>query len=137
MAVSKMIVTVIMISLVALAGCSDDSTPVSPAATVDTAPPAAPQNFDVSFDGDSAQLSWDANVVDSDLAGYIVTREHYGETEALVATPQMLTSFSDPSPLPGANRYAVYAVDTSGNESAVAAFTLAVALSKPVDAQRQ
>jgi len=135
MAVSKMIVTVILMSLVALAGCSDDNPTVIPTNVVDTAPPAAPANVDLAYDGVAALVSWDANTVDADLAGFIVTRERYGVTETLVASPAQITSFEDPAPLAGSSSYHVYAVDTSGNESAVATVYLTVTLAKP-DSER-
>jgi hypothetical protein len=75
-----------------------------------------------------ATISWDANVVDSDLAGYIVTRERQGESETLVATPTLLTTYTDEAPVVGSSSYHVYAVDTSGNESAVSTVYLMVAV---------
>jgi hypothetical protein len=126
MASKKMIVTVLILGLAALAaGCSDSNTPV--AATPDTAPPALPGNLDVAFEGGIAVISWAENTVDADLAGYIVTREHNGDTVTLVATPTLLASYEDPAPLLGVSNYLVYAVDTSGNESAAASIDLTIA----------
>ena len=71
-------------------------------------------------------INWDISTVDADLAGYIVTREHYGITEILVATPAMISSYEDPNPPVGTSMYHVYAVDESGNQSAVATVTLTV-----------
>ena len=128
MASKKMIVALLILGLVAVAtGCSDSKSPV--VAAPDTAPPALPSNLDVVFTSGAAMISWDQNVVDSDLAGYIVTRERLGEVETLVGTPTLMTSFEDASPLLGSSAYHVFAVDTSGNESAVATTYLMVAVS--------
>ncbi len=128
MASKKMIVTTLILGLVAVAtGCSDSNNPI--VAAPDTAPPALPSNLDVEFNGGLAVVSWDLNAVDNDLAGYIVTREYRGETETLVATPTLMTSFEDSAPAIGSSAYHVYAVDTSGNESAVATAYLLVAVS--------
>lgn len=127
MASKKMIVTTLILGLVAVAtGCSDSNNPI--VAAPDTAPPALPSNLDVDFASGVATISWDANVVDSDLAGYIVTRERQGESETLVATPTLLTTYTDETPLVGSSSYHVYAVDTSGNESAVSTVYLLVAV---------
>jgi hypothetical protein len=118
MANKKMIATTLILGLMVVAtGCSDSKNPVT--AAPDTAPPALPSNLEVAFDGGVAIVSWAENTVDSDLAGYVVTRERQGEVETLVATPTLMTSFEDESPLLGSSSYHVYAVDTSGNESAV------------------
>lgn len=127
MASKKMIVTTLILGLVAVAtGCSDSNNPI--VAAPDTAPPALPSNLDVEFASGVATISWDANVVDGDLAGYIVTRERQGESETLVATPTLLTTYTDEAPLVGSSSYHVYAVDTSGNESAVSTVYLLVAV---------
>lgn len=127
MASKKMIVTTLILGLVAVAtGCSDSNNPI--VAAPDTAPPALPSNLDVEFTAGVAVVSWDINSVDSDLAGYIVTRERSGETETLLATPTLVTTFQDDAPLTGSSSYHVYAVDTSGNESAVATAYLMVAV---------
>ena len=127
MASKKMIVTTLILGLVAVAtGCSDSNNPI--VAAPDTAPPALPSNLDVEFTAGVAVVSWDINSVDSDLAGYIVTRERSGETETLLATPTLVTTFQDDAPLTGSSSYHVYAVDPSGNESAVATAYLMVAV---------
>ena len=128
MANKKMLITTLILALVAMAtGCSDSNNPI--VAAPDTAPPALPSNLEVELESGMATVSWAANVVDSDLAGYVVMRERQGEAETLVATPTLMTSFTDESPLVGSSAYHVYAVDTSGNESAVATAYLMVALS--------
>ena len=128
--VSKMmVVTFMLIAATTLvgAGCSDDD-PVNPTTSIDTAPPAVPANLHVDYDLENAQITWDMNTVDPDLAGYIVTKERYGITEVLVGTPTMITSYEDPNPQGGPNIYQVYAVDQAGNQSAVATVTLTVVL---------
>jgi hypothetical protein len=129
----KMIVTFMLIAATTLvgAGCSDDN-PVNPTTSIDTAPPAVPANLSVEYVAQMAQIYWDMSTVDLDLAGYIVTREHSGITEILVATPTMISSFEDTNPLSGTSMYHVYAVDQSGNQSAVATVSLTVVLSHKV-----
>jgi len=126
----KMIVTFMLIAATTLvgAGCSDDN-PVNPTASIDTAPPAVPANLSVEYAAQTAYINWDMNTVDPDLAGYIVTREHNGITEILVGTPTLITSYEDANPLVGTSLYHVYAVDQSGNQSAVATVTLTVVTS--------
>lgn len=127
MASKKMIVTTLILGLVAVAtGCSDTNNPI--VAAPDTAPPSLPANLDVEFASGVAVVSWDINAVDGDLAGYIVTRERQGETETLLATPTLTTTYTDETPLVGSSAYHVYAVDTSGNESAVSTVYLMVAV---------
>jgi hypothetical protein len=127
MASKKTIVTFLILGLVAVAtGCSDSNNAI--VAAPDTAPPALPSNLSVAFDSGVAVVSWDANEVDSDLAGYIVTRVYRGATETLVATPTLTTTFEDSTPPVGSSSYHVYAVDTTGNESAVATTYLMVAV---------
>ena len=127
---NKMIVTIMLIAVVALAsaGCSDDN-PVTPANSVDTAPPAVPANLNVEYSANMAVVNWSMSTVDTDLAGYIVTRENRGVTDTLVGVPAMIDSYEDANPPAGTSLYHVYAVDTSGNESAVATASLTITLS--------
>lgn len=128
MASKKMIAATLILGLVAVAtGCSDSNNPI--VAAPDTAPPALPSNLEVDFTSGVAVVSWDENAIDADLAGYVVTRERLGETETLVETPMLMTSYQDSAPLVGSSAYHVFAVDTSGNESAVATVYLMVAVS--------
>lgn len=123
MASSKMFVTMICITLISLVavGCSDDSNPTTTTPPVDTAPPAVPANVDVAYDlsSGSATISWAPNTTDSDLAGYVVSRDSYGDVANLVATPTLINSYQDTNPPMGTSTYSVYAVDQSGNQSAV------------------
>ena len=126
---NKTIVTIMLIAAVTLVltGCSDDST-VIPTTAIDTAPPAVPANLSVNHSADTAVINWDMSTVDTDLAGYIVTKERYGVTETLLATPALISSYEDPNPQAGSTMYHVYAVDYSGNQSAVATVILAIVL---------
>lgn len=126
MANKKMIALTLILGLVAVAtGCSDSNNPVT--AAPDTAPPGLPSDLEVTFEGGVAVVSWAPNTVDADLAGYVVTRERQGEVQTLVATPTLMTSYQDEAPLTGSSSYHVYAVDTSGNQSAVVTAHLMVA----------
>lgn len=117
MASKKMIVTFLILGLVAVAtGCSDNNNAI--VAAPDTAPPALPSNLTIVYSDGVATVNWEIGGVDNDLAGYIVTREWQGETEALVATPTLTTSYEDHTPMSGSSAYHVYSVDTTGNESA-------------------
>ena len=129
MASNNKIMILMLIALVSLAftGCSDSDD--NPAAVVlDTAPPAVPAELDMDYSNGSATISWAQNTVDSDLAGYIVTRERYGVSEDLVSAPAMINSYIDANPMSGSSQYHVYSVDTSGNASAVSTTYLTVAL---------
>jgi hypothetical protein len=132
MASKKMIVTVMLVALAALAGCSDDN-PATPTATIDTAPPAVPANLSVAYGFTQATLTWEMSTVDNDLAGYVVIREHYGMSDTLVSTPRMIDSYVDAAPRPGTSVYNVYAVDNSGNASAVATVALDTPLQDILD----
>lgn len=124
MATSKIFLTLLIVALAAVfgAGCSDDNS-VSPTA-IDTAPPAVPSNLTGDLNSDAAVIAWAPNTVDSDLEGYIVTRDNNGSSDELISTPTLMTSFTDPAPKPGVNTYHVSAVDRAGNRSAVASVTL-------------
>ena len=129
---SKKFIALICISLVSLiaVGCSDDSSPVATPAPVDTAPPAVPANLQVDYASHQALVQWAANTTDADLAGYIVSRESGASTVALIDTPTMINSYTDPNPVNGVSYYHVYAVDESGNQSAVASIQLNVEVSR-------
>lgn len=125
MASKKTIVAFLILGLVAVAtGCSDNKDPIT--ATPDTTPPALPANLSISYVDGAAQISWDANVVDADLAGYVVERTCNGQVDVLQATPGADNSYVDAQPETGISVYQVYAVDTTGNESAAATAQLLV-----------
>ncbi len=125
MASKKTIATFLILGLVAVAtGCSDNNDPIT--TTPDTTPPALPANVMVSYVDGVANLSWDANVVDADLAGYLVSRECDGQLVVLQATPGTENAFVDAHPMSGVSVYQIYSVDTTGNESAAATAQLLV-----------
>jgi hypothetical protein len=127
MASNKKIVSLVLITLVGLAftGCSDsDSSPA--AVAIDTAPPAVPSNLDMDYSAGAATMTWATNTVDADLAGYVVVRESNGATTTLVSAPALINSYVDNSPVLGVSYYHIYAVDTSGNQSAVATVNLVI-----------
>ena len=100
------------------------TTRLPPGTSIDTAPPAVPANLSVQYEGGSALVNCDMSTVDTDLAGYIVIREHNGVSEILVGTPIWNNNYEDPNPPSGVSLYHVYAVDTSGNQSAIATVSL-------------
>ncbi len=122
----KILVVMMMVAAAILAtGCSDDN-PVNLDTAVDTAPPAGPSYVRATMDDSgSAVVTWAPNTVDSDLAGYVVTRENDGDVTVLVASPTLATSIEDVPPA-GVNYYNVYAVDEAGNESAVSSALLVI-----------
>ena len=126
---NKMIVTILLTAIVALtgAGCSDEN-PVTPTTAIDTAPPAVPANLSADYSGSAAVINWDLSTVDTDLAGYIVVRERNGVSDTLVSTPSMISSYQDMNPKTGTSVYHVYAVDHTGNMSAVATVSLTITL---------
>ena len=136
MAGNKKIVGLILTLMATLivTGCSDDAVTVAPP-SVDTAPPAAAANltgrYSPSFD--VVVLNWAENTVDSDLAGYLVTREHDGQSVDLVSSPLLAQYYQDPSAQNGENIYYVSAIDESGNESAVATISVMKGQSSSLD----
>lgn len=126
MAGSKMFKMFVLIAFASLAfaGCSGDD-PASPTRepapqVPDTAPPAAPTGLAAVEQGFEVLLVWDANVVDTDLAGYHVTRTFDGDTVELTYWPHPQNDFADDGASWGVNVYTVVAVDDSGNRSAAA-----------------
>ncbi len=108
-----------------LTGCSDDSDPVTTTTLpIDTAPPAVPAGLSCCGLDGYVKLAWDANVLDTDLAGYNVYRSVYGQTWALNVEPLQENRFIDVVPAQPEALYMVSAVDLSGNESAVALIAL-------------
>ena len=127
MAASKMfkMFALIAFATVAFAGCISDDNPMAPTLdpgpqVPDTAPPAAPTGLTVVSVVFDVQLRWDANAVDTDLAGYHVSRTYGGETVELTMWPHPLTTFVDDGAGWGLNVYSVVAIDESGNRSAAA-----------------
>ncbi|HYW44599.1 MAG TPA: hypothetical protein VE959_17190 [Bryobacteraceae bacterium] len=101
-----------------------DETAITPR---DTFPPAAPTGLNAAAAPASVELSWDRNT-EEDLAGYRIYRAVAGGEFEKVAEASQIPAWSDPNVEPGKTyRYAVTAVDRTGNESgrsAVAEATL-------------
>ncbi len=130
MANTKKIIFGIMLCTVAiLATACSDSNPVDVNNVIDTAPPATPYAVRSTVDNTTgaATITWGVNTVDSDLVGYVVSRDNDGDVVQLISTPILTQSVQDASPKMGANTYSVYAVDEAGNQSAVQHVTLTVA----------
>ncbi|MDD5720431.1 MAG: hypothetical protein PHQ53_12150 [Candidatus Krumholzibacteria bacterium] len=112
-----------------IAGCSDDKTSNPVTAPVDTTPPALPAGLALELvpHQQTATITWQPNVSDLDLAGYLVYRSSYDlAAVALVTVPQTATYFNDDDII-GNGRlltYYIYSVDTSGNISAAATIEL-------------
>ena len=123
MASNKTIATLMLITLISLVavGCSDDNSVTAvtpPPAPVDTAPPAVPTGVAVEMVDGVAVLSWDRNTTDSDLDGYIITRDSELGSVDLIASPTLVQSYQDTNPVTGSNIYYIYSVDYTGNQSA-------------------
>ena len=83
----------------------------------DRFPPAIPAGVRASASAGSVELSWEPDT-DADLAGYHVYRAPPGGTFERIADSNALPSYSDRNVEHGKTyRYAVTAVDRSGNES--------------------
>jgi hypothetical protein len=82
----------------------------------DTFPPAAPAGLRASPAAGSVELSWDRNT-EPDLGGYRVYRAAGGGAFEKIADVSQIPSYSDRNVKSGERyRYAVSAVDKSGNE---------------------
>lgn len=113
---------ILAVALMALAGCSGDSTsPTSPddtRAAVDTAPPAVPTGLSAAAIDAQVKVAWLPNTTDPDVAGYLVYRVAFDQVWPLLSAPTLDTYFFDESPLTRPCKYAVTAIDEAGNESA-------------------
>ena len=95
---------------------SDDSVTVS-ITPKDIFPPAAPTGLNFILGGKTIELTWRRNT-EPDLKGYRVYRAFENNNFERIADTQDSTSYSDHNIEAGRNyRYAVTAVDLSGNES--------------------
>ncbi len=112
---------VAVLALAAFAGCGNDSTPASP--NIDTAPPAVPSGVSAWGQiGSDAEitLSWDANVTDADLAGYVLYRSIRPDGPFHQVSSDLINSnsYTDRRVDMGNHYYyRVAARDASGNES--------------------
>ncbi|MBI5361338.1 MAG: hypothetical protein HZA48_12240, partial [Planctomycetes bacterium] len=99
--------------------------------TIDRTPPSAPLNpaaiqlETMNVNNTFVRVSWQANTVDSDIAGYRIYRNDVRLNDALIAQ----TQYSDPvnSTMNGqANTYSITAVDFTGLESPASAQAVVV-----------
>jgi hypothetical protein len=140
MASKKTTLTLVCLGILALVvGCGSDDDSPSPTAPIDTAPPALVAGLAVDYDAAQSQavVTWEPNVTDADLAGYLVSRGVFQhDPVALITAPQAASTFQDDVSNPGGSQvtYYVYSVDTSDNVSAAATVTLQ--LPRPVEDER-
>jgi len=117
--VSLILLVVATVSFALFAGCSNEVGTTDP--TLDTVPPTIP--LDLSGDiltTSSVSLSWAANTVDPDLAGYVVYRRNAADSGYLPLTHGTVTtnSYVDTDAQPGHTYwYSVAARDIHRNES--------------------
>jgi hypothetical protein len=125
--------TFLLCSLLALAsfavvGCGSDNS-VAPA--VDTVPPAIPGGIAAwNASGGTVGLSWDANVSDPDLAGYLIFHASSPDGSFSLLSTQPVTSngFTDDSATAGMTHYyRVAALAVNDNQSALSS-TIAIAV---------
>ena len=95
---------------------SDNSTPVS-YTPKDVFPPQPPKGLNFILGGKTIELTWTRNS-ETDLKGYRVYRGFENNPFERITDTQESTSYSDRNIEPGKHyRYAVAAIDLSGNES--------------------
>lgn len=115
----------------AMVGCGND-TPAAP--VVDTVPPAIPGGVAAwNLSSNGVGLSWDANVSDPDLAGYLVFHGLSVEGSFSLVSSQAVTSnsFTDVGAESGMTHYyRVAAIDVNDNQSALSS-TIAIAVAAP------
>lgn len=118
------VLVVLTLAALALTGCEtenpfDSTTKAEP--VIDTAPPAIVTGLSASAADFSVKVSWDANVLDADLYGFMVYRVVWGTPYPMLALPQLENQWIDEAPVSMACTYIVTALDRTGNESARAA----------------
>lgn len=113
---------VAIFAMASFTGCGNDSSnPASP--TIDTAPPAVPSGTSAWGQighSNAIHLSWDANVTDADLAGYVLYRAESPNAGYRMVAGDLVNgnSYTDTNVMPGGTYYyRVSARDASGNES--------------------
>jgi len=114
---------ILAIAALALGGCSSDG-PLALAGVdpvIDTAPPTIPTGLAAAAADHSVKVSWDKNVLDEDLYGFMVYRVVWGTRYPMLGLPQQGNQWIDDHPVNVACTYVVTALDNSGNESAWAA----------------
>lgn len=114
------LLSVVLLSALTVAGCSDDESPASP--NIDTAPPAIPDGVDGSVNGGlSVNLTWNANVSDPDLAGYVIYRSETPATGYVAVTATVTANgWTDETVVPGHSYYyRIASIDVNANISAL------------------
>jgi hypothetical protein len=108
----RFVQALLLVSVLAVAGCGGDN---APATIPDTVPPLTPVVDGVSGNGSVAYIWWEPNT-EPDLAGYFVYVTVNDETHAVNATPTRYNyMYVDAEGT--AVRLQVSAIDHSGNES--------------------
>ena len=99
-------------------GARAESAPSDPVSIVplDRFPPAVPAGLTVLAGPSSIELSWDPNS-EADFAGYFVYRAVSGGAFERLAGPLSTPTFTDKGARAAAYKYAVTAVDQTGNQS--------------------
>jgi len=117
MARLRLLSVVLVVMLVFLVSCGNDSGNVAPA--VDTVPPNPPVNLQAALESGTILVDW-ADNAEIDLAGYRIYRSSNGDGPfGLVNSNLLLCPWYYDSGRPaGFTYYKVTAVDESGNESA-------------------
>ncbi len=114
---------ILAMAALTLTGCSSDG-PLALAGVdpvIDTAPPTIPTGLAAAAADHSVKVSWDENVLDEDLYGFMVYRVVWGTRYPMLGAPQQDNQWIDDHPVNVACTYVVTALDNSGNESAWAA----------------
>ena len=110
-----------LMALGLIAACGSDSTTAPAAPVVDTVPPAIPGGVAAAIAAqDGVSLTWNVNVTDPDLAGYVVHRANSanGSYRPMQDSPITANSWTDASAREGTSYwYRVSARDASNNES--------------------
>jgi fibronectin type 3 domain-containing protein len=118
----RLLLVLIAVFALTATGCGNDSsTPASP--TLDTAPPAVPGGAAAWGQVGSTSkihISWDANVTDADLAGYVLYRSEAPDLPFRPVSRNLVNgnAYEDTDVQQGHTYcYRVAARDASGNES--------------------
>ena len=114
-----LLLTVLALAAIAATGCSDDTALASP--NLDSTPPAVPDGVDAILTGDpTVNLTWNANLSDPDLAGYVVYRSHGLHDPYLAVTTAVSSNiWVDESVQRGRDfYYRVASIDVNQNVSA-------------------
>jgi hypothetical protein len=123
-ALALMLLSLLALAAFAAAGCSDDVALASP--NPDTSAPAVPDGLDARLtDARTVYLTWNANLSDPDLAGYVVYRSSNSAGPYVAASTAVSSNVWTDSKLQAGQDYfyRVAAVDVNNNLSALSAIT--------------